>query len=108
MLQLVLMNRESDFMGLDPYKLDPEYWVEKIKSSTFNRRNNSTLTLFCMTTIIFQTIINSSTILFEFLPKNVCVTNFVVRECCLSSAILDSVSLFGIDTGNRNTRCDVE
>jgi hypothetical protein len=54
MLQLVLMNRESDFMGLDPYKLDPEYWVEKIKSSTFNRRNNSTLTLFCMTTIIFQ------------------------------------------------------
>jgi hypothetical protein len=58
MLQLVLMNRKSDFMGLDPYKLDPEYLVEKIKLSTFNRRNNSTITIFCTTTIIFQIIIS--------------------------------------------------
>jgi hypothetical protein len=41
MLQLVLMNRESDFMGLDPYKLDPEYSVEKIKSSTYNRETTA-------------------------------------------------------------------
>jgi hypothetical protein len=27
-------------MGLDPYILDPEYSVEKIKLSTFNRRNH--------------------------------------------------------------------
>jgi hypothetical protein len=80
MLQLVLMNRESDLMRLEPYKLDLEYWVEKIKSSTFNRRHNSTITLFCTTTIMFQTIINSSTILFEFLPnKCMCDTFWCSR-----------------------------
>ena len=78
MLQLVLMNRESDFMRLEPYKLDLEYWVEKIKSSTFNRRNNSTITLFWITTIMFQNVINPSTILFEFLP-NKCMCD---KFCC--------------------------
>ena len=30
--QQVLMNRESDYIGLDLYKFDPEYSVEKINS----------------------------------------------------------------------------
>ena len=35
------MNRESDNMGLDSYNFGPEYSAEEIKSSTFNRWNNS-------------------------------------------------------------------
>jgi len=90
------MYKES-YMGFVPCNFDPEYSVDKIKSSTVKSRINSTpIPLFCTTPIIFQNVNNPSKILFWFSSQNICVKNIVVREFCSSWAILESVLLLNV------------
>jgi hypothetical protein len=46
----VLMNRESENMGLVPYNFDPEYSVEEISHKQLIAENNdATILLYCTT-----------------------------------------------------------
>ena len=89
-IYIVLMNRESDNMGLVPYNFDPEYMVEEINSPQHWWNNRATIPLFCTTPFIFQNINNPSKILFRFSSKN------MSKIFCLSSAMLESILLVNV------------
>ena len=99
------MNRESDNMVLAPYNLDPEFSVKGIDSQQLIEDTTTHPSAFSVQLQSFQNVYKQLKYCFGCFPK-ICVKNVVVPEFCLSTAILESVSL--ANEINRNRRRDVE